>query len=150
MSPARRRPQENTGGFVNFEEAASMADPAVSALLGQTQRRQSEARLPQKQREKKKKEREKIRARRPFHTTYDIPVELRQRIKELAEQHGVPASQVATLGLLRFVEDLAARRLDLGTYKVPSRSPRYDFNLVIEAEHFPATFGRPARPRRGG
>ena len=51
-------------------------------------------------------EREKIRARRPYHTTYDLPVELRQRIKELAEQHGVPASQLATLGLLRFPDTL--------------------------------------------
>jgi hypothetical protein len=147
MSPARKRPADD-GGFINFGEAANMADPAVSALLVQTERRQGEARLPHKDREKKKKEREKIRARRPFHTTYDIPIELRQRIKDLAEQHGLPASQLATLGLLRFVEDLAERRLDLGAQKVASRSPRYDFNLVIAPEDYPATFGKPKKKGR--
>ena len=148
MSPARRRPQGEPESFVNFEEAASMADPAVSALLNQTQRRQEEARLSRREREKKKKEREKIRARRPYHTTYDIPLELRQRLKDLAEGHGVPASQLATLGLLRFVEDLADRKVDLDAYKVASRSPRYDYNLAIPAEEFLATFGQPLRKRR--
>lgn len=146
MSPAKRQPKDDAGSFINFEETAQMADPAVSALLARTERRQAEAHLTHKEREKKKKEREKIRARRPYHTTYDLPVELRQRIKELAEQHGVPASQLATLGLLRFVEDLAARRVDLAEQKVASRSPRYDFNLVIPVEDYPATF---AVPRRG-
>ena len=117
MSPARRRPRGDPESFVNFEDAASMADPAVSALLNQTQRRQEEAHLPRREREKKKKEREKIRARRPYHTTYDIPLELRQRIKDLAERHGVPASQLATLGLLRFVEDLAENKVDAAVGK---------------------------------
>jgi hypothetical protein len=145
MSPARRRPQGEPESFVNFEDAASMADPAVSALLNQAQRRQEEAHLPRREREKKKKEREKIRARRPYHTTYDIPLELRQRIKQLAERHGVPASQLATLGLLRFVEDLAEDKVDVDAYKVASRSPRYDFNL---AEEYLATFGQPVRRQK--
>lgn len=158
--PARRKPDATTG-FIDFSEAAqtpapaapvpaaaaaALPDPAVAALLGQGQRRQEEARLPAKAREKKKKEREKIRARRPYHTTYDIPIELRQRLKELADAQGLPASQLAALGLLRFVEDLAARRVDLSGYKVASRSPRYDWNLVVPEEHFPATFGA-SRPR---
>jgi len=148
MSPAKRQPKDDANSFINFEETAQMADPAVSALLARTERRQAEAHLTHKEREKKKKEREKIRARRPYHTTYDLPVELRQRIKELAEQHGVPASQLATLGLLRFVEDLAARRVDLVEQKVASRSPRYDFNLVIPVEDYPATFAVPKRARK--
>jgi hypothetical protein len=148
MSPAKRQTKEDAGSFINFEETAQMADPAVSALLARTERRQAEAHLTHKEREKKKKEREKIRARRPYHTTYDLPVELRQRIKELAEQHGVPASQLATLGLLRFVEDLAARRVDLAAQKVASRSPRYDFNLVIAIEDYPATFAIPKRGKK--
>lgn len=147
MSPAKRRPAEESG-FIDFGEAANMADPAVSALLVQTERRQGEARLPHKDREKKKKEREKIRARRPYHTTYDIPIELRQKIKDLAEQHSLPASQLATLALLRFVEDLAERRLDLGALKVAGRSPRYDFNLVISPEDYPATFGKAKKKGR--
>lgn len=148
MSPARRRPKDDATSFINFEEAANMADPAVSALLTQTERRRSEARLAPKEREKIRKEREKIRARRPYHTTYDIPVELRQKVKDLAERHGVPASQIATLGLLRFIEDVAGRRVDIDAYKSPSRSPRYEYNLVLEMQDFPATFEVPHRRRR--
>lgn len=148
MSPARRYiPPESSPNFVDFGQELTQADPAVNLLLQRTEQRHQEARLSPKEREKKKKEREKIRARRPFHTTYDIPVELRERIKELAEAHGVPASQIATLGLLRFVEDLARGRVDLNRYKAPSRSPRYDFNLILPLEEFQATFGKPQRRR---
>ena len=132
MSPAKRRPPEESG-FIDFSEAANQADPAVSALLNLTERRQAERGLPHKEREKKKKEREKIRSRRPYHTTYDIPVELRQRIKELAEAQGVPASQLATLGLLRFVEDLAGKQVELSAHKVPSRSPALTAAWAIAA-----------------
>lgn len=148
MSPARRRPRDDASSFINFEEAANMADPAVSALLTQSERRRSEARLAPKEREKKRKERDKIRARRPYHTTYDIPVELRQKIRDLAERHGVPASQIATLGLLRFVEDVSGRQVDIDFYKAPSRSPRYEYNLVLEMQDFPATFEAPRRRGR--
>lgn len=148
MSPARRNiPPQSSPNFVDFGQELTQSDPAVNLLLQRTEQRHQEARLSPKERERKKKEREKIRARRPFHTTYDIPVELRERIKELAEAHGVPASQIATLGLLRFVEDLARGRVDLTPYKTPSRSPRYDFNLVLPLEEFPATFGKPSRRR---
>jgi hypothetical protein len=136
MSPARREVKKDGGEFIDFKDAPPDpgVDPAVSALLGQAERRQSEARLSRREREKKKKERDKIRARRPFHTTYDIPVELRQKIKDIAERHSVPASQVATLGLLMLVKALDNGQVDLGVYKSPSRSPRYDWNLVLPVE----------------
>jgi len=134
MSPARRGKKQDGGDFINFNEASGSTDPAVSALLDQSQRRQSEQRLTRKEREKKKKERDKIRRRRPYHTTYDIPVELRQRIKDIAERHSVPASQIATLGLLMLVQAMEEGQVDVNTYKVPSRSPRYDWNLVLPVE----------------
>lgn len=148
MSPARRKPVDDETGFIDFGEATRMADPAVSALLNQGERRQSESRLPQKDREKKKKEREKIRARRPFHTTYDIPIELRQRIKDLAEKERVPASQIAALALLRFVRDYETRAIDLLGYKVASSSPRYDFNLVLPVEEYGLLTRRPSTRSR--
>ena len=134
MSPARKGKPQDGGEFINFGETGGSTDPAVNALLGQAERRQAEARLSRSEREKKKKEREKIRRRRPFHTTYDIPVELRERIKTIAEQHAIPASQVAPLGLLLVVQALDDGQVDLNTYKVPSRSPRYDWNLVLPVE----------------
>ncbi len=145
MSPARRRTSEEDGGFVDFGETARLVDPAVAGLLSQGERRQAEARLPQKEREQKKKEREKMRQRREEHTTYDIPVELRRRIKDLAERERVPASQIAALALLRFVQDYERRQVDLAEYKVASNSPRFDFNLNLPLEQ--AGLKRPVRKR---
>ena len=149
MSPARKGKQApDSGDFINFGEASGTTDPAVSALLDQSQRRQAEQRLTRGEREKKKKEREKIRKRRPFHTTYDIPVGLRERIKQVAEQHRVPASQVATLGLLMLVQALDDGQVDIGAYKVPSRSPRYDWNLVLPVDEVLGEAGSRGRRRK--
>lgn len=111
-----------------------MADPAVSALLGRTERRQADTRLPRKERQKKDKERAKMRSRAAGHTTYDLPVALRKRIKEIAERERLPASQLAALALLRLLQDLERQQLDLGAYKIASRSPRYDFILRLPLE----------------
>lgn len=149
MSPARRGKKQEGGDFINFGESGGATDPAVNALLEQSQRRQAEQRLTRQEREKKKKERDKIRRRRPYHTTYDLPVELRQRIKDIAEQHGVPASQIATLGLLMLVQALDEEQVDINAYKVPSRSPRYDWNLVLPVEDILGE-DRVRRPRQLG
>lgn len=77
---------------------------------------------------KKVRESEKIRARRPQRVTYDLPPALRGRIKALADAERIPASQVVTLALLRFLRAYDAGDHDLGA-KQPSRSPRYDWNL---------------------
>jgi hypothetical protein len=36
-----------------------------------------------------------------------------------------------TLALARFLLDIETGKVDLGDYKQPSRSPRYDWNLVF-------------------
>jgi len=83
--------------------------------------------------ETKKKEREhtKIVARREQRVTYDLPPILRHRIKQLADEHRLPASQIVTLALLRFLNDYEQGLIDISLYKQPSRSPRYDWNLVL-------------------
>ena len=147
MSPARRKsPEDDDGSFVDFGQTAQMADPAVSALLNQSERRRADAHLPKKAQEKKLKERQKTQRRSPGHTTYDIPVALRKRIAEMAEREGLPASQIAALALLRIVADLESGALDLGAYKVASRSPRFDFILNLPLE---ALDGVERRPRKG-
>jgi hypothetical protein len=87
-------------------------------------------------RDQRRKEREmaKIRARRDLRVTYDLPPALRQRIKELAEEEGIPASQLVTLALLRFLKDYEQGEVPVGRYKQPSRSPRYDWNLKLPAD----------------
>ena len=106
-------------------------DPAVADLLSGMEQRQSEAALPRKVRERKVRERAKIQSRREQRATYDLPPTLRQQIKDLAEAERVPASQLVTLALMRFLKDLQAGKVDIDSLKQPSRSPRYDWNLIF-------------------
>lgn len=87
------------------------------------------------------REREKIRARRPARVTYDLPPDLRRRIKDLAEERGLPASQLVTLALLRFLKDYQAGAVPLEPYQQPSRSPRYQWNLVYPDDLLQALVG---------
>jgi hypothetical protein len=79
----------------------------------------------------KLREKEKIRARKAQRVTYDLPPELRARLKAVAQKEGVPASQLAALALLRFLKDYDAGTLDLPALRQPSRSPRYAWNLIL-------------------
>ena len=119
-------------------ERRTILDPAVAGLLDDMEHRQSDAALPRRQREKKARERAKIRARRDQRATFDLPPSLRQRIMDLAESERLPASQLVTLALARFMQDLTGGSVDLAPLKQPSRSPRYDWNLVLPEELLPA------------
>lgn len=120
-------------------ERRPILDPAVADLLSGLEQKQAETKLPRREREKKVRERAKIQARREQRVTYDLPPHIRQNVKDLAEKEGVPASQLVTLALLRFLQDLDQQQIDLGQYKQPSRSPRYDWNLVLPDSLFPAS-----------
>jgi hypothetical protein len=119
-------------------ERRTILDPAVAGLLEDMEHRQSDAALPRRQREKKARERAKIRARRDQRATFDLPPSLRQRIMVLAEAERLPASQLVTLALARFMQDLSDGEVDLSSLKQPSRSPRYDWYLVLPEELLPA------------
>ncbi len=94
---------------------------------------------------RKSREKEKIRARRAQRVTYDLPPNLRRRMKTLAAERGVPASQLVTLALLRFLKDYAAGDVPLERYQQPSRSPRYDWNLAFPPELWEAVEGKGKR-----
>lgn len=119
-------------------ERRTILDPAVASLLNDMEHHQSEAALPRREREKKARERAKIRARREQRATFDLPPSLRQKIMELAETERLPASQLVSLALARFLQDLSTSQVDLDPLKQPSRSPRYDWNLVLPEELVPA------------
>ena len=127
-------------------ERREVLDPAVADLLAGMEQRQAEAMLPRKEREKKARERAKIQARREQRATYDLPPALRERYKELSDSLRLPASQLVTLALARFLRDLEQGRVDLSAYKRPSRSPRYDWNLEFPEDLLPAE--RPQRKRK--
>jgi hypothetical protein len=106
----------------------------VADLLRGMQQKQVESQLPRREREKLSRERAKIQARRDQRATYDLPPSIREGIRLLAEDLRLPASQLATLALARFMSDYQEGLIDLGQYKEPSRSPRYDWNLVFPDE----------------
>lgn len=118
-------------------ERRSVIDPAVADLLTGLERTRSESSLPRKVRERKARERAKIQARREARATYDLPPALRERIKQLAEEQRVPASQLVTLALARFLKDFDSGVVNLSEFKRPSRSPRYDWNLEFTPDLIP-------------
>jgi len=116
-----------------FERRTTL-DPAVADLLSGMQQRQAESQMPRKERERLGKERAKIQSRREQRATYDLPPSLREEVMALSEELRIPASQLVTLALARFFGDYQNGAIDLGLYKQPSRSPRYDWNLVFPDE----------------
>lgn len=114
-------------------------DPAVADLLAGMEEKQAESRLPRKERERKARERAKIQARRDQRVTYDIPPSVRQYIKDLADDLSLPASQLASLALMRFISDYEKGAVELSSLKRPSRSPRYDWNLSLPDALLPKT-----------
>jgi len=127
------------------DKSSESLDPAVSSLLSSMEQRAAEAQLPRRERERLVKQRLKIQARRDQRATYDLPPMLREQLRDLAENVGVPASQLATLAIARFLIDYRANKIDLDEYKQPSRSPRYDWNLIFPEELVPRT-----RKKKGG
>jgi len=113
------------------KERRSTLDPAVADLLKGMQQKQVELQLPRHEREKLARERAKIQSRRDQRVTYDLPPSIREGIRLLAEELRLPASQLATLALARFLREYQNGQIDLGVYKQPSRSPRYDWNLGL-------------------
>jgi len=123
----------------------STLDPAVADLLKGMQQKQVESQLPRREREKLSRERAKIQSRRDQRATYDLPPSIREGVRVLAEDLRLPASQLATLALARFLNEYQNGLIDLGQYKQPSRSPRYDWNLV-----FPEEIIFAGRKKKGG
>ncbi len=123
-------------------ERRPILDPSVADLLTNMEQRQSDAQLPRHERERKARERSRIEARRDQRATYDLPPALRQRIKDLAEELRLPASQLVTLALARFLQEYDKGQIDLGQYKQPSRSPRYDWNLIFPETLLPTPLKR--------
>ena len=109
-------------------------DPAVAELLAGMEKRQAEAQMPRKERERLLKERTKIQSRREQRATYDLPPQIREAILTLAIEERIPASQLVTLALIRFLRSYQSNEIDLGKYKQPSRSPKYDWNLIFTKE----------------
>lgn len=95
---------------------------------------QAQAHRTPHEQDRRRRDRARTLARREQRVTYDLPPMLRRRLQALGEDLRIPASQLAALAIGRFLNDYAAGAVDLGAYKQPSRSPRYDWNLRLPNE----------------
>lgn len=110
-------------------------NPSVSAgRLENLETSQALAHRSPREQARRQRERARIQARREQRVTYDLPPVLRQRLQALGEELRIPASQLAALALGRFLNDYASGGVDLGIYKQPSLSPRYEWNLKLPNE----------------
>ncbi len=108
--------------------------PAPANLLDSLEQGQAQAHRSPREQARVARERARIRARREQRVTYDLPPVLRRRVQALSEELHIPASQLAALALGRFLNEYASGGVDLGAYKQPSRSPRYEWNLKLPGE----------------
>ena len=77
------------------------------------------------------REQAKMAARKASRVTYDLSPDLRESLRILSEELCIPASQLAALALIRFLQEFKSCALDLSSYKKTSRSPRYDWSLEL-------------------
>lgn len=111
--------------------ATSKSSASPAGGLETLEQSQAQAHRSPREQARHQRERERIQARREQRVTYDLPPLLRRRVQALSAELRIPASQLAALALGRFLNDFAAGAVDLGAYKQPSLSPRYDWNLKL-------------------
>ncbi len=107
------------------------ADNSIFGLVNASFQGADEPAIEEKREKRKQRERMKIQARKENRATYDLLPELRKYLKNLSEQEHIPASQFVSLALVRFMADYEAGDIDIASMKQPSRSPRYDWNIVF-------------------
>jgi len=115
------------------EEGYLAIDKSVEEFIRQGTDRQATARLPKAQRKAKAKERQHNDERRGQRAAYDLPTEIIDSIKRLADQHKTSASQITALALYLFI-DLVENDSDvLQRYLVllDKPNPRYERQVVL-------------------
>ncbi len=79
-----------------------------------------------------RKERAKQAARVGRRASYDLPPALIHHVRRIGEKERTPASQVAAALLAHGLRRYWMGEIDLRAFKVPSDSPRYEWNLNLE------------------
>ena len=96
-------------------------DPLVARVFEDGQRRQNARSMTKRQRQQAARNR----------MTFDIPVELEDKLTAIALDYSVPVSQLATFLMLRGLDHTSEE--ELLAARVPSRSMRYEFVLYPKA-----------------
>jgi hypothetical protein len=114
------------------EERREALDPTTADILQELTERDEKRSMTEAERREYKKSKERLKRR----VNWDLPVDIKERVKAIAEEEGVPESQLAAWLLSRGFESLGQsddeRRDILMPFKSPSSSPRYEFNLSVE------------------
>jgi hypothetical protein len=101
----------------------AVVDPAVADMLSDMERKRRIASLPKAKQEKARKDAARHKA------GLDLPLELHEALRRIAEKEHISVSGLVTFYLHRGVVDYEAGRIDLSPYKRPSRSPRFEYIL---------------------
>jgi len=114
------------------EERRDALDPTTADILQELAERDEQRSMTEAERREHKKAKERLKRR----VNWDLPVDIKERVKAIAEEEGVPESQLAAWLLSRGFESLGQtddeRHEILMPFKSPSSSPRYDFNLSVD------------------
>jgi len=125
-----------------------LLDLTLSEFLSTINKNLPDELITEKAKKKREKERAKMAARHHKRVTYDLPPAIRSKLKQIASDHAVPESRVATLALARFIADYEQGKVDLGVYKEPSSSPRYEWNLVFPSSLVPNQNSRSPKTKK--
>ncbi len=117
--------------LIRMNTPDATADNSIFGLVNASFQGADELAIEEKRQKRQQREQMKIQARKENRATYDILPELRKYLKNLSEQEHIPASQFVSLALIRFMADYEAGDIDIASMKQPSRSPRYDWNIVF-------------------
>lgn len=114
------------------EKRRDALDPTTADILQELAERDEKRSMTDAERREHKKAKERLKRR----VNWDLPVDIKERVKAIADEEGVPESQLAAWLLSRGFASLGQsddeRRNILMPFKSPSSSPRYDFNLSVD------------------
>jgi hypothetical protein len=99
-----------------------------SRLSPEERKRVAEWRRKEEERKRKAKQKAQAQRENRFHLL--LPRDLKKRIAEIALEHSVSESQVATFLLYEALDRYDKGEIGFWGFKHPSKSPRYEFNLI--------------------
>lgn len=104
----------------------------VEVLLTSAANRQAEAALPKAERKRTIKERQRQKERQLGRMYIDFPPGIKNRLVALAEQEGVPISQLITFLVIEPLAKMERTSNPLWGYLKPSRCARFDSVIDLE------------------
>jgi hypothetical protein len=103
----------------------TIVDPAVADMLSDMEKKRRIASLPKSKQEKARKDASRHRV------GLDLPPELHESLRKIAEQEHISVSGLVTFYLLQSVAHHETNMAELAIYKRPSRCARFDYVLEL-------------------